>query len=66
VDEIIQGIFNCQLKQDREGHEHPGQSQTFTFRAPFWIRLYLRLRGFEGLTFDKYAGEWWGVFRAQK
>jgi len=64
--EVIEGIENAQRIQDAEGHEHPGQTQTFTFSAPWYLRWYLRLCFIKGLVFERYNDEWYGIFRAQK
>jgi hypothetical protein len=66
MQEIIQGMLQAQRLQDEEGASHPGETQVYTFQAPFLIRLWLRLRRYEGLTFVKYAGEVHGIFRAVK
>lgn len=58
--EMVQGL------QDSQGAEHPGETNTYTFMAPLSLRLWLRLRRYEGLTFERYQGHWWGIFRAVK
>lgn len=63
---IDEGIRNAQYLQDTEGHEHPDQTQVFTFACPALLRWWLACKRIKGLTFERYNGEWYGIFRAQK
>lgn len=64
--DVIAQIQETQRVQDTQGHEFPGQTNTYSFPAPFALRLALKFRRIKGLEFTKYMGEWFGVFRAQK
>lgn len=63
---IARGISEAQLKQDLEGHEHPDQTLVFTFTCPTFLRWVLKFKRIKGLEFERYNGEWYGLFRAQK
>lgn len=59
-------IAETQEKQDRFGNAHPGETMVATFACPLFLRWYLKAKAINGLSFEKYNGEWYGVYRAQK